>query len=81
MSENDKRKGRFENLKDLYLVSSIGVQLVVSIFIGLAFGIYLDSKIGTSPLFTIIFLLFGMVAGFMNIFRASKGYNDNSNDE
>ena len=62
MSENDKRKGRFENLKDLYLVSSIGVQLVVSIFIGLAFGIYLDSKIGTSPLFTIIFLLFGMVA-------------------
>ncbi len=81
MGEDDKKKGKFENLKDLYLVSSVGIQLVVSIFIGLAFGIYLDSKFGTSPLFTIIFLLFGIAAGFMNLFRVSKSYRNNKNDE
>jgi ATP synthase protein I len=81
MGEDDRKKGKFENFKDLYLVSSVGIQLVVSIFIGLAFGIYLDSKIGTSPIFTIIFLLFGIAAGFMNLFRVTKGYKDNSSNE
>jgi len=81
MSDDDKKKGKLENFKDLYLVSSIGIQLVVSIFIGLAFGIYLDSKIGTSPTFTIIFLLFGIAAGFINLFRVLKGYKNSRNDE
>ena len=81
MSDDDKKKGKLENFKDLYLVSSIGIQLVVTRFIGLAFGIYLDSKIGTSPTFTIIFLLFGIAAGFINLFRVLKGYKNSRNDE
>ncbi len=81
MSEDDKKKGKLENFKDLYLVSSIGIQLVVSIFIGFAFGFILDNKFGTTPIFIFIFLLFGIAAGFINLFRVLKGYKNNRNDE
>ena len=32
-------------------------------------GVYLDKKLGTGPLFTIILLLAGIAAGFYTIFR------------
>ncbi len=80
MSEDDNKKGKLKPFRDLYLISAIGIQLVVSIFIGLAFGVYLDNKFGTTPIFIFIFLLFGIAAGFINLFRVSKGYK-NKNDE
>ncbi len=42
--------------------------MVAATFIGLAMGYYLDRWLGTSPWLTLIFLLFGIVAGFRNIF-------------
>ncbi|OGV98854.1 MAG: hypothetical protein A3I04_07840 [Nitrospinae bacterium RIFCSPLOWO2_02_FULL_39_110] len=72
MSENEK-KGKFKTFRDLYLISMVGVQLVVSILVGLTIGIYLDSKFTTSPIFTLIFLLFGIGAGFINFFRVFRG--------
>jgi len=79
MGEDDK-KGKFRQFRELYLLSTVGIQIVVSIFIGLAFGIYLDGKFGTSPIFTFIFLIFGIAAGFINLFRVAKG-GGNANDD
>ena len=42
--------------------------MVAATFIGLAMGYYLDKWLGTSPWLTLIFLAFGIVAGFRNIF-------------
>ncbi len=53
-------------------LSTIGIDLVVSTVIGLAIGWYLDEKFDTSPLLSIIFLVFGIVAGYRNIFREIK---------
>jgi len=48
--------------------SSIGIAMVLAIFGSLYLGNWLDRKFGTLPYFTIIFLLFGIVAGFKNIY-------------
>ena len=47
----------------------LGFTLAAFIFLGLAAGVYLDKKLGTGPLFTIILLLAGIAAGFYTIFR------------
>ncbi|MBA4373311.1 MAG: magnesium transporter [Thermodesulfovibrio sp.] len=47
----------------------IGLNLVVSTFIGLAIGYWLDGVFSTRPWLTIIFLLLGIVSGFREIFR------------
>lgn len=42
--------------------------MVAATLIGLAMGYYLDKWLGTSPWLTLIFLGFGIVAGFRNIY-------------
>ena len=59
-------------IRQLGKLSLIGIELVVATFIGLAMGIYLDSKFGTSPWLTIIFLILGIAAGYRNIFLEVK---------
>jgi ATP synthase protein I len=58
--------------KALGELSTIGMTLVVATVIGLAGGYYLDRWLGTSPWLTLIGLLFGIAAGFVNLFRAVK---------
>ena len=50
-------------------VSVIGIQFPVAIALGYFFGRWLDSFLGTEPWMTIIFALFGIAAGFVNLFR------------
>jgi len=41
----------------------------VATAIGLAIGYGLDRWLGTSPWLTLVFTLFGIVGGFLNLFR------------
>jgi F0F1-type ATP synthase assembly protein I len=50
-------------------VSIIGIQFPVSIALGYFFGRWLDGLFETEPWLTIIFALFGISAGFVNLFR------------
>jgi ATP synthase protein I len=50
-------------------VSIVGIQFPVAIGIGYFFGRWLDSQLTTKPWMTIIFALFGIAAGFVNLFR------------
>ncbi len=50
-------------------VSIIGIQFPVAIALGYFFGRWLDGLFGTAPWLTIIFALFGITAGFINLFR------------
>lgn len=59
---------RRQLIKSLGFLSSVGISMVAATFIGLAMGYYLDKWLGTSPWLTLIFLAFGIVAGFRNIF-------------
>jgi ATP synthase protein I len=53
--------------KELAYFSSLGISVALAIFIGLGIGIWLDRKFGTSPWLTLVFLVFGIIAGFRNI--------------
>ncbi len=55
------------SLRELAYYSSIGLSVALAVFIGLAIGVYLDRRFGTSPWCTLIFLVLGIVAGFRNI--------------
>jgi len=62
----------------LFQLFAIGTQLVASTFGGLALGYYLDRYLGTSPWLTILLLLFGIAAGFINIYIMAKKYGGSS---
>lgn len=60
----DKRK----LLLTLGTLSTIGISVVIAIAIGVYVGLKLDKWLGTEPWFFFIFLFFGIVAGFRNIY-------------
>jgi ATP synthase protein I len=66
------RKEKLIWMKELAYYSSIGLSLALSIFIGLAIGLYLDRRWGSSPWLTLIFLGLGIAAGYRNIGLAIK---------
>ena len=64
-----KKKGR---LKKHTNIASIGINLVAATFIGFFIGLYLDKYFSTSPWLMLIFLIFGIAAGFKNLFSQAK---------
>ncbi len=56
-------------LKTIAELSTLGLTMVFATFIGLAIGLYLDSKLNTSPWLTILFLLIGIAAGFYKVIQ------------
>ena len=58
--------------KSLGEVASIGITMVAATVIGLGAGYYGDRWLGTSPWLTLAGLLFGIAAGFVNLFRSVK---------
>jgi ATP synthase protein I len=56
--------------------SSIGIAMVILIFGGLYFGVYLDRKFETGYIFTVLLLLAGIIAGFRNIYVLIKKIPD-----
>ena len=59
----------FSGWKQIGYLASLGLHLVVATAIGLAIGYHLDKWLKTSPWLLILFLLFGIAAGFVNLFR------------
>ncbi len=74
-------------LRSLLDLSTIGLNLVLATFVGLGMGYGLDRVFDkylgmkTSPWFTIIFLILGIIAGFREMIRMARKYNaDNQKD-
>jgi ATP synthase protein I len=59
-------------IRDLAYYSSLGFSVSLSIFIGLGIGVYLDNRFDTTPWLTLVFLGFGIAAGYRNIGLAIK---------
>ena len=62
-------------LKQLLEASTVGIQLVLSTFVGFAMGYFLDRFLGTSPWLTAIFLILGIIAGFRELLRVARRQN------
>jgi len=61
-----KAKGAFEALSS----SSVGLELGIAVILGLLFGWWLDKQLGTAPWMMLLFLVFGLIAGFRGVIRA-----------
>jgi len=64
---------KYKNFGDLL---SVGVMFPACIGIGYGIGYLLDQWLGTQSVFKIIFLLFGIAAGFVNLFRMVGKFDD-----
>lgn len=49
--------------------SIVGIQFPVAMALGYFWGKWMDGLFGTEPWMTIIFSIFGVIAGFVNLFR------------
>ena len=58
--------------RSLSYVSSVGLAMALSVGIGALVGYYLDSKFNTGPWLFFLFLGFGIVAAFRNLYRMYK---------
>lgn len=66
--DNQKRK----EYRQWGLLSTIGIVLAASTFVGLAIGYYLDKWLDTKPVFIIIWTLLGVIAGFREMLSIIK---------
>lgn len=62
LKHSDKHHGHQWGLR-------VGTEIVASTMIGLGIGFFIDRWLDTRPLFLIIFAVFGMTAGFINLYH------------
>lgn len=70
-----KKKNYKETLQNLGLVSQIGLSVITPILLGVFFGQFLDKKFHLNGIFSIIFIILGAGAGFLNIFKLTGSFN------
>lgn len=66
---NKKNKNSLANLA---LITQIGLSVITPILLGVYIGQFVDKKVGTNGVFSIIFILLGVGGGFMNLFKLAS---------
>lgn len=56
-------------MKNLVLITQVGISLLTPILLGFWIGSLLDKWIGTDWIFSIIIMIFGVIAGFINTYK------------
>lgn len=64
-----QREPSFSWLRELTLVSQLGISMVLSIAIFFAGGFFLDKWLGTKPVFILIGILVGVVSGGYLVYK------------
>lgn len=87
MASNPEQTPKTEKQKkgDLWrfvgVASTVGINLVVSTFVGFALGYWvLDKHLNTAPWFTIVLTSLGIVGGFMYLFKIAKKAGEKNED-
>ena len=57
-------------------LSSLGIGLIIATLIGAGIGYFLDKQLHTQPVFLLIFMVLGIVAGFINVIRSTLSHSD-----
>lgn len=71
MKKNDNDRSA---LKNLALISQIGISMITPILLGLFIGGWIDKKAGTNGIFAIILMLLGVGGAFMNLFNITNAF-------
>ena len=65
------KQDRKELFRELGKYSALGLEMAISVVLGLAIGYYLDKWLGTSPWLTIVWIGLGFAAGVRSLYRAA----------
>ena len=68
-------------IRELAMASSIGFQVVFAIFIGLFIGVWLDKVFDTGHKLALIFMVMGVIAGFLNYYRFARRQQEEDSRE
>ena len=71
MGANDTN-GKKEMFSSLMTYGTLGLEMGISLAVGLAIGLFLDRHLQTSPVFTIVFVMFGIAAGMKRLYSLWK---------
>jgi len=72
---NRQKKG--DVIRYLGVASTVGINMVVSTFVGFALGYWvLDRYFESYPWFTLVLTALGIIAGFRYLFRIAKRANE-----
>ena len=63
-------------LKNIALISQIGFSMIAPILVGVYLGQFIDKKVGTKGVFTIILIIIGVGGGFVNLFKLTDSFKD-----
>ncbi len=75
-------KGKSDFFRFIGVASTVGINMVVSTFVGFAIGYWLlDRYLDTLPWFTIIFTIAGIATGFLQLFRIAKKAEEREDEE
>lgn len=66
---NNNKNNKRNPLENLALISQVGLSIITPILLGVYLGIFIDKKAGRNGVFTIIFIIIGAGAGFMNLIK------------
>lgn len=65
---------RLSDKKNSAAYSTVGLMFPSSIIVGFAIGYFLDKWLKTDPYLTIIFIIYGILAGFVNLFAIGRSH-------
>lgn len=73
----NQKKEKLKFFKRAALLSTVGINLVVTSIVGFLIGFWLDERFGTGPWLTIVFFILGITSGFLYLIRLCIKNNDN----
>ncbi len=62
-----------ESMKAYALLTQIGINMFTYLIVGVLIGNFIDNKLGTSPIFLMIFMISGIIGGFRSVYRLIIG--------
>lgn len=76
---NKQKRGDF--FRYIGVASTVGINMVVSTFVGFALGYWvIDRYLNSYPWFTIILTLLGIAGGFRYLFRIARKASERGDD-
>lgn len=67
---------KYRKYENLILITQVGIMMIVPIILCFFIGKFIDSKLGTGNIFLFIFIIIGVAAAFVNLYKiAMRGYN------
>lgn len=78
MTTPDNHKGEYNHNERrlMSIAGRLGLEIVIGVAVGSGLGYFLDRYFSTKPIFFIIFALFGVLAGVLNVYRFIKEFDE-----